>query len=327
MFKEKILVIQTAFIGDAILATSVLEKLHGTFQDAKIDFLIRKGNESLFKNHPFINTLYVWDKKGDKYKSLLAILNKTRKEKYLYVINLQRFMSTGIFTAFSKAKNKIGFIKNPFSFSFDKKVSHEFGNGKHEVERNNMLIESITDSKYALPKLYPTQENFEAVNRYIKEPFVCISPASVWYTKQFPAEKWLGLIKKLENNYKIYLLGGSDDKNLCEDLKTSTHNPDISNLAGKINLLESAALMQSAEMNYANDSAPLHLATAVNAPITAVFCSTIPGFGFGPLSDKSKVVEISENLSCRPCGLHGRKTCPENHFKCAMDINIDDLLF
>jgi len=42
---NKILVIQTAFIGDAILATGVLEKLHRHFPESKIDFLVRKGNE------------------------------------------------------------------------------------------------------------------------------------------------------------------------------------------------------------------------------------------------------------------------------------------
>ena len=70
-------------------------------------------------------------------------------------------------------------------------------------------------------------------------------------------------------------------------------------------------------MNYVNDSAPLHLASSMNAPVTAVFLSTIPQFGFTPLSDDSTVSETSLNLPCRPCGLHGKKACPEGHFRCA----------
>ena len=119
MLKKTILVIQTAFIGDAILATSVIEKLYERFPKAKIDFLIRKGNESLFEGHPFINHLYIWDKNGNKYQSLLKILKEVRKEDYLYLVNLQRFLSTGVFTALSGAGKKFGFIKNPLSFSFD----------------------------------------------------------------------------------------------------------------------------------------------------------------------------------------------------------------
>lgn len=326
-FKKKILVIQTAFIGDAILATSILEKLHEQFRTAQIDFLIRKGNEGLFDRHPFINKLYVWNKKGNKYKALLKILKEARKEDYLYVINLQRFFSTGVFTAFSRGGKKFGFEKNPLSFTFDKKFTHKIDNGKHEIERNHMLIQAITDEVPAMPKLYPSKEQFDKVSKFKSVDYICMSPASVWFTKQFPANKWIELIKKLESKFKIYLLGGPDDKELCEDIRKKAVSPHTFNLAGKLNLLESAALMNGASMNYSNDSAPLHLASAMNAPITAVFCSTVPSFGFGPLSQSSKIVELPEKLSCRPCGLHGKKSCPKGHFKCAEDIDVNDLLF
>jgi heptosyltransferase-2 len=79
-------------------------------------------------------------------------------------------------------------------------------------------------------------------------------------------------------------------------------------------------------MNYVNDSAALHLASATNAPVTAVYCSTLPSFGFGPLSDKNFMVEIEEELSCRPCTLHGRKACPLGHFNCAYKIKTEQLL-
>jgi len=76
-------------------------------------------------------------------------------------------------------------------------------------------------------------------------------------------------------------------------------------------------------MNYVNDSAPLHLASAMDAPVTAFFCSTVPAFGFTPLSDRSAIAQIDYELDCRPCGLHGYKACPKGHFKCAHDIRIE----
>ena len=79
-------------------------------------------------------------------------------------------------------------------------------------------------------------------------------------------------------------------------------------------------------MNYVNDSAPMHFASAMNAPVTAIYCSTIPGFGYGPLSDIRFIVEREEPLYCRPCGLHGYDNCPEGHFKCALDIRDTQLL-
>jgi heptosyltransferase-2 len=80
--------------------------------------------------------------------------------------------------------------------------------------------------------------------------------------------------------------------------------------------------MSKAVRNYVNDSGPLHLASAMNAPVTAFFCSTVPSFGFGPLSDDSEIKETTEKLDCRPCGIHGFKTCPKGHFKCGKGIEI-----
>lgn len=98
------------------------------------------------------------------------------------------------------------------------------------------------------------------------------------------------------------------------------------NLVGQLSFLSSAALMKGAVMNYVNDSAPMHFASAVNAPVTAVYCSTIPAFGYGPLSDESFIVETPIALYCRPCGLHGHAQCPEGHFNCAMQIHVEQLL-
>ena len=90
-------------------------------------------------------------------------------------------------------------------------------------------------------------------------------------------------------------------------------------------VLESAALMKDATMNYVNDSAPMHMASAMNAKTTAIYCSTIPAFGFGPLADNAKIVETKLTLDCRPCGVHGHKACPEGHFKCAFSIETSEL--
>jgi ADP-heptose:LPS heptosyltransferase len=322
----KLLVIQTAFIGDAILASALLEKLNNHYKNAQIDFLIRKGNENLFKSHPFINHLYVWDKKGGKYKKLLQILKLVRKEKYDYVVNLQRFASTGIFTAFSKAKQKIGFKKNPFSFLFDIKIEHTINNGMHEVDRNQLLIKHLTDNVASKPKLHPSGFDFGKVKTYKLNKYICVSPASVWYTKQFPKEKWIEFLNQLEPEITVYLLGAPSDIELCEEIINKSTHKNIENLSGSLSLLESAALMNDALMNYTNDSAPMHLASAMDAPTAAIFCSTIPEFGFGPLATRSVIIEAKEKLNCRPCGLHGKKACPEGHFKCGFGIDMNEML-
>jgi heptosyltransferase-2 len=324
----KFLVIQTAFLGDVILATSVAEKLHQHFPDSQIDFLLRKGNESVLENHPFIRRVIVLDKTKNKLNNLLTISSEVKQAKYDYIINLHRFGSSGFIVWRSGAKERIGFDKNPFSFCYTKKIKHEIGNGKHETERNHELIASLTDNAVAKPKLYPSEKDFNEVKKYKTGNFICIAPTSVWFTKQFPKEKWIAHINSLHESVSVNLIGAKNDFELCEEIKNKAFNKNIriENLAGKLSILQTAALMKDAQMNYVNDSAPMHIASAMNAPVTAIFCSTVPAFGFGPLSEKSKVIETKEKLDCRPCGLHGYKVCPQGHFKCAYSIDVKEIL-
>ena len=326
----QILVIQTAFLGDVILATPVIEKLHRFYPDAQIDFLLRKGNEGLLKDHPFIRSLIIWDKKGGKWKNARKLIRQFRQTKYDYVINLQRFFTSGIIAAFSGGRQIIGYDKNPLSFLYSKKIRHHIAQPgelvQHEVERNLQCIEAFTDSSYHLPKLYPSGNDWREVEPLKQQPYITIAPASVWFTKQYPKERWVELINLLPQQYAIYLLGASADAALCQAIAVAATHSNVQLLTGKLSLLQSAALVQDAVMNYVNDSAPLHIASAMDAPVTAIFCSTVPRFGFGPSGNKGRVVQIDYSLYCRPCGLHGYKKCPEGHFKCAYNIRMEQLI-
>ena len=325
---QKFLIIQTAFIGDVVLATSLVEKLHQFFPGAAIDFLVRKGNESLLSNNPNLRDVLIWDKKKNKNKNLLALLKKIRASKYDKVINLQRYLATGILTAFSGATETIGFDKNPLSFLFSKKIQHSFNisEAKHEIDKNNALISHFTNTVAARPVLYPSVADVDSIKPYTTSPFVTMTPSSVWFTKKYPVEKWIDLINKFDPSYTIYLLGGKDNADECNQIAEKAINKNSRVLAGKLSFLQSAALMKHAAMNFVNDSGPMHFASAVNAPVTAIFCSTIPAFGYTPLSDVSYIVETKELLTCRPCGLHGKKACPLGHFKCGFGIETEQIL-
>jgi heptosyltransferase-2 len=319
---NKILVIQTAFIGDVVLALGTLEKLHQFYPKASIDFLVRQGNESLVHHHPFINQLLVWNKQENKYGNLWKILKQIRGNKYNAVFNLQRFAASGLLTGLSGAKFTAGFNKNPFSFLFTESVKHDLENNLHELDRNQMVIASKTTKTKAFPRLYPTPDNFEQVKPYQTDDYVVIAPASVWFTKQVPVEKWVELIKYLSPKLQVYLIGSKGDSDYANAIIEKVNSQRVNNLCGELNLLESAALMKTAKMNYTNDSAPMHMAGAVQAPVTALYCSTMPSFGFGPFLPSGKFLEIEQPLNCRPCGLHGQSSCPEKHFNCAQQLNV-----
>ena len=326
----RFLIIQTAFIGDVILATALLEQLHLAYPDAVLDVLVRKGNEGLLVNHPFLNEVLIWHKKETKYRDLVRLLRTIRTRTYDAVLNLQRYGTMGLLTALSGAKTTVGFNKNPFSRLFTHRVEHRFEPGVHEVDRNAGLLRALGIGSQmpnpVKPKLYPSVADYEAIKTYQGQSYVCMAPMSVWFTKQYPAERWVELIQALPDFLTVYLLGAPTDTEACAAIGVlAGRTGKVLNLAGKLSLLQSAALQQGAVMNYVNDSAPLHLCSAMNAPTTAIFCSTVPEFGFGPLADVSRVVQTPEQLDCKPCNLHGRKACPLGHFRCAWGIRVKEL--
>jgi heptosyltransferase-2 len=340
------LLIQTAFIGDVILATALVEYLARHEPAAPLDVLVRRGNEGLLAGNPHVRQVLVWDKKHRKYPNLLRLLRQIRQAEYGRVVTLQRFASTGFLTAFSGAPERIGFAENPFSRFFTQRVPHIIGDGTHEVTRNLRLVKSdelkvkssseestlnsqllTLNSFHSPPRLYPTPADEAAAAPYATVgEYICIAPTSVWFTKQYPEEKWLELLAALPPELPVYLLGGPPDTAACERLAQAANRLRLVNLSGKLSLLASAALMRGAVLNYVNDSAPMHLCSAVDAPVCAVFCSTVPAFGFGPLSTFSRVVEHPGPLACRPCGLHGHARCPLGHFRCAREIDTAQLL-
>ena len=318
---QRILIIQTAFLGDVILATSFISSVRASFPNAKIDVLVKKGNQSLLQGNPHIEKVYTFDKSAGKWKNIIQLIKQFRKQKYAYIFNLQRFASSGIIAVFSGAKKVFGFAKNPLSLLYSQRFDHEVNNGMHETERNFQMLKTFTSAPPSPMELFPSDVNYDKVELFKADKYFCLAPASVWETKRLPAEKWVELIERLPLDSVIYLLGGKEDEDLCDLIANSSTANNVVNLAGVLNLLDSAALMKDATRNYVNDSAPLHIASAMNAPVTAFFCSTTPLFGFGPISSDSEIAEV-EDLKCRPCGLHGHKRCPQDHFSCGHDINI-----
>ena len=315
---KKVLIIQTAFLGDVILATPLIANLKLKFPEAEIDFLVKKGNEELLNNHPDLRQVFTFDKKK-KRSEILRLIQLFRKNKYDLVINLHRFASSGLLTVLSGAKRKIGFQKNPFSFLYSKAYPHQMDQGLHEVDRNLNLISDLLIPTVRRPALYPKDADLKSVEEFQKQAYYCLAPASVWFTKQAPEAVWVQLMKQLnETGALIYLIGGPDDKNLLDQI-IETSKVKAVNLAGKLSIMQSAALMKGATRAFVNDSGPLHIASAMNTPVTAFFCSTVSDFGFGPLSDDAKILEIKD-LACRPCGLHGHQECPQGHFKCGIGL-------
>lgn len=333
---KTILIIQTAFIGDTILASQFARAVKDQYPNAKIHFFLRKGNESVIQGLSSIEKVWVWDKQGGKVKNLFNLIRALRGIRFDMVFNLHRHFNSGLVTALMKSPFKAGFQQNPLSFFYSHKVNHLIPHKSlsgvwHEVQRNLQLLqkaepsfEIVENSKIYKPELPLQEKNFTKVAPHTDGNYFVVAPASVWFTKAWSEHKFRELTVELAKMGRVVFIGAPTDKELCDRIRKDI--PQTENLCGQLNLLDSAALMKKAKRVFVNDSAPLHLASCVNAKTTAIFCSTVQEFGYTPLADDSVVVDVGNTLSCRPCGLHGYKACPLGHFKCAEDIAIKSVL-
>ncbi len=336
---KNILIIQTAFIGDTILASHFARAVKDHFPDSKIHFFLRKGNESVIQGLPTVEKVWIWDKVGGKTRNLMKLISELRVIQFDYVFNLHRHFNSGLVSAMMNSRIKAGFKQNPLSLFYTHKADHLIPhkpaeNEKvfwHEVQRNLQLLHMIdptfkisSEMKDYRPELPLLPKHFEKTAKYRYEKYFVVAPASVWFTKAWSEIKYRELTSELVKKGKVIFIGAPGDKELCDRIRDGFGPTE--NLCGELSLLDSAALMKDAERVFVNDSAPLHLASCVNAKTTAIFCSTVPAFGYTPLAENSVVIDVGDSLTCRPCGLHGHKACPLGHFKCSVDIDVSRVL-
>ena len=340
----KILIIQTAFLGDLILTTSFFREVKEKYKDAEIYLIVNKGTEDILADNPNITQIIPFDKSKVKNSILyfFKFIQDLRKEKFELCISPHFSHRSSLIAYFSGSKERIGYEKSGFSFLHTKKIPRPL-RGKHEVDKLFSLIhdfpEKIPLSKKR-PELFFRESRISKMKEFLKvyrleQNYIILAPSSIWETKRMPSEKFKELFNLITHNtdYPIVLIGSSKDLILCEniidrrlpDTISSTPQSDrerIFNLAGKTDLVELSYLISRAKLVVSNDSSPIHFASAHNIPTIMIYGATIPDFGYSTLVDKQYLAQV-EGLSCRPCGIHGGKVCPEKHFKCMKEQNVD----
>ena len=327
-------ILQTAFLGDTALISSMVGKINETYgKDAEIHLIIKKGLEDLFKNDKRVRSITTFDKQH-REKGLFGLIKaiiKTRRLKLDVMFNVHRSLRSGIITVFSGARTKIGFKEAVLSFLFTKAVKRE---GAHEVLKNHLLLEAydpsfkktrpLMSSKY---KLYaPVKSSLEKLNKTSKEPFMIIAPGSKWHTKRWSLQGYTKLIEKLLKTYNhdVVFTGDKDDKTIIENIiagiKSDSLKKRTINLANKLDISDLMFLISKASMVITNDSAPQHIAVGLDVPVVSIFGPTVKSLGYFPFSENSIVVE-AHDIKCRPCGLHGHMECPKKTDECMLSIN------
>ncbi|MCS7296814.1 MAG: glycosyltransferase family 9 protein [Bacteroidia bacterium] len=312
----RVLVIQTAFLGDALLTLPLIRRLQEAFPSAEVHWLLRKGNEELFEQHPWKFRLWTWDK---SWRDFLRLYRELSQLEWEGIIVVQRFFRMGLLGWLLKARWRIAYDKSPLSFLYTHAVPHEVREGVHETTRVLALLRPLGFS----PTLPPPPWLFPSELPFFKKPYIVVAPASRWATKEAPLEYWARFLQQVPLTYHVYLTADASQWAKLE--KLTAFHPKVENVAGKLSLREVAALVAGAERLYTVDSALTHFGSALNVPTTTIYCSTLPAFGFGPLAPGSEVVETPLPLACRPCGIHGRRTCPLSHFQCGHTLPLPQM--
>ncbi|KPL01622.1 MAG: hypothetical protein AMJ90_07360 [candidate division Zixibacteria bacterium SM23_73_2] len=344
---HKILIIQTAFLGDVILTTPLVKATRKLFPDAKISFLLIPQTKEVFSDNPYLDEIIVYDKKGEEKKSkdFLHLLKKLRQRNFDLALFPHRSLRSALLAYLSKIPRRIGFDKSDGSIFFTEKI--KYNSSIHEIERNLTLLKplilkplnieplNIKQLNFEIPnlspELYPSDEDILFVRRFLKdskvdekEKIIAIAPGSVWETKRWLAQRFAQVADLLieKEKAKIILVGGAEDKQLCQEISAMMKKRPVI-AAGKTTVLQSAVIISKSKVLLSNDSAPVHIASATKTPTVAIFGSTIPYFGFGPYGNDHTIIQ--KKLPCRPCGIHGKRKCPEKHFKCMKDITTEEV--
>ena len=316
--RSRCLVIQTAFLGDVVLTTPLLSVL--AERDGPVDVVTTPAAASLLENHPAVRNVVPYDKHGTQrgWRGLWKIGALLRSRNYRRVVLPHRSVRSAALALWSGAPERVGFDDSPAAMSYTRRVRR--AREGHEVERLLALagLSTGTPPRVSLglqPQDYAAADRWLEAHR-VAPRFVALAPGSIWATKRWPY--YAELAAALDRTSVI--VGGIDDVPLANSIAAAAPGRAVS-AAGALSLRASAALIERAAVLVTNDSAPLHLATAVGTPVVALFGPTVSEFGFGPRGPGDRILGM-DDLACRPCSSHGPQTCPLGHHRCMRDLSV-----
>jgi len=329
---SKILVIQTAFLGDAVLTTPLLGALHARFPKSRIVVLCTPEIAEVFKRHPSVSQTILFDKRGKdrSFGARLRLIRQLKTSHYDLAIIPHRSMTSALLACLASIPRRIGFSASQGRWFLTDVVPFEWG--VHDVDRNLALLK-VFGVHHPTGELWlqPEPETAGQIKTKLqmagvgpKDKLVGINPGSVWATKRWLPEGFAAVADRVirELGAKVVFIGGPKDKETMRKIISFMKENPI-NWVGETTLKELIATIARCQTFLTNDSGPLHIAVASLVPTVAIFGPTTKELGFFPYGSGHEVIE--KDLSCRPCGLHGANECPLGHFHCMKWITSDEV--
>lgn len=330
---QKIGVWQTAFLGDSVLTLPLLRALKDRYPDAEIHFFVRAGVESIFEAQPEITQVHSFDKRKGQ-KSLSAAVRLGReigKMGFDLWISPHKSLRSALVSRATGIKRRIGYDSPWYNrLAYTETVSRRFEE-LAEIERLMQLLKPLgIDGPAPKAELVISDAAKADAEQFWADlgddrPVLGLNPGSTWPTKCWPIDYFSEIVRKgVEAGAHVIVFAGPGEEGVAgQVIDGALADPSrVTNLAAKLSLPQLAAYLGKLDAYLTNDSGPMHLAWSQDVPLVALFGPTVEKLGFFPRGENSTVLEVSE-LVCRPCGLHGPRKCPKDHFKCMRELTPD----
>ncbi|MCB0330733.1 MAG: glycosyltransferase family 9 protein [Bdellovibrionales bacterium] len=319
---KRILVVQTAFLGDLVLSTPVYDALGELYPDAELELLTTGAGKLLFASDPRFSAVTALEKRGHSFgvRSFLEVRKHLRLSKFDAAFSLHRSFRTSLLLSSSRIPRRVGFQDAVGASLYSEQVKRK--SEGHAVERLlSLLEEDWNRSGLAMEALY--NRPLRLVRESSGSEFagcIVLVPGSAWKTKQWHWSNYRLLATELvRSGSQVVVTGTAEERELCHLVADGLDG--VINLAGELSLPQFVGVIFGAAGLVCNDSFALHVSSAAQIPTVAVFCATSPSFGFGPWKNPFAVVVEKSGLWCKPCRRHGGKQCPTGTEHCMRGVS------
>jgi heptosyltransferase II len=329
---QKLLVIQTAFLGDSVLTLPFLKALKERYPHAAISVLCTPEVADVFEHHPAVSDLIHFDKrgKGKGFQGLRKVIQELHSRNYPLAFLPHRSFKSALIAWLAGIPRRIGFSSSQGKWLLTDVVPFDWKT--HDADRNLALLQAVgvqrqsgeLSLKVDVSAHQDITQRLQDAGISAKDSVLGINAGSVWPTKRWLPEGFAAVADRAirELGMKVIFFGGPADAEAVHQVMGKMQEKAV-DWVGKTRLRELIASIARCNVFLTNDSGPMHIAVASHVPTVAIFGPTTKELGFFPYGPGHIVVE--KDLACRPCGLHGAKRCPLGHFQCMNTITPEEV--
>lgn len=288
MSVKTILFLTLSNLGDIILTTPVLEKLHDEFPGAAIDVITGAPGTEIFRSHPAVREVTVREKRRT-FGARMREVADLRGRGYDLVVDLKNSLIPYLVGA--RSHSRLSIFRGAVKHKRDEHLAKLSGLGMDPFSGTRFFV-PVTDEERKFARDITGPEASEGA--------VVISPGAKSHLKRWDAASYAHLADRIvsELGRKVLLTGSDDDREVVGYVRARMKEEAV-DLCSRTSIGALSELMRRADLVITNDSAPLHVASAVGTPTIAIFGPS-DDRKYGPLAENSVV--IKPRVSCRPCG-------------------------